>query len=297
MTEEVYFEEILSNDPRLGRHIRHDERSKMYAFTGATTTPISVRHTRNISILDQGSLGSCTGNAGIGCLGTGILYPTLTGVVNDWSEQAAVKLYSDATLLDSDRSNYPPVDTGCDGLSIAKVLTKRGWISGYQHTFSFNSMLAALEKQPVITGVNWYSSFYTPDANGIVTVPKGATVEGGHEFVLDEIDATRQLIGASNSWGSGWGINGRFYIPFDVFKRLLSEQGDVTVFVVRTAPAPQPNPAPVVNPVVPTPSPPPTPVGNADEVLWAAVKDWLAVPKAGTNKKVADALNAWHLTK
>lgn len=289
MTEN-YVETIPTNDKRLGRKINHDPRSRQFAFP-STVTPVSVRHLRAIPVLNQGNLGSCTGNSGIGCLGTYPFYGTVQNKVTDWTQTAAVKLYADATAIDPFSGTYLPDDTGSDGLSIAKVLVKRGLISGYQHTFSFNSLLSALSTRPVITGVNWYSSFYYPDSNGIVTISNGATVEGGHEFVLDEIDMERQLIGATNSWGENWGKNGRFYIPFDVMKRLLSEKGDVTVFVPLSVPAPEP--------VVPTPSPEPspTPVGNADEILWEVVKSWVQIPKAGTNKKVADALKTWHLTK
>jgi hypothetical protein len=297
MTDEVYYEEIPASDPRLGRHIRHDERSKMYAFTGAGITPKSVRHTRDIPVFDQGNLGSCTGNAGLGCLGADPFYSTLSTKINDWSENAAVQLYSDATQLDSQRENYPPVDTGSDGLSIAKVLQKRGLISGYQHTFSFDSMLAALSIKPVIVGVNWYSSMFNTKDGGLVTIDPGATVEGGHEFVLDEIDMERQLIGATNSWGTGWGLGGRFYLSFDTVKRLLSEQGDVTVFMAVTEPAPTPVvPSPLVAPVPPVAPTPST--GKVEDIeLWKAVLPFVNQPHAGTTKKVADALKKWGLTK
>lgn len=294
MTDEIYYEEIPSTDPRLGRNILHDERSRAFAFNAAGITPVSVRHPHFIDILDQGNLGSCTGNSGIGCLGTFPFYPTVVSKINDWSEAAAIQLYSDATAIDPFSGTYPPEDTGSNGLSIAKVLVKRGLISGYQHTFSFDAMLAALTTRPVITGVNWYSSFYYPDNDGIVNFSEDARVEGGHEFILDEIDMERQLIGATNSWGTSFGKNGRFYLPFSVMRRLLAEKGDITVFTPLTAPAP----TPIVNPVVPSPLPTPNPVAtDADSDLWLAVKTWATKPQAGTSKKIADALKKWHLTK
>lgn len=82
----------------------------------------------------------------------------------------------------------------------------------------------------------------TPDANGLVRVT--GQVRGGHEYELDEIDAERRLIGVTNSWGPEFGVGGRFYIGFDDFARLLSEDGDVTDLVPLTEPAPQPTPDP-----------------------------------------------------
>ena len=48
---------------RLGRHIHVDSRSAAYPFTSGKRTIIPRLWARNIPILDQGNLGSCTGNA------------------------------------------------------------------------------------------------------------------------------------------------------------------------------------------------------------------------------------------
>jgi hypothetical protein len=142
--------------------------------------------------------------------------------------------------------------------------------------------------------VNWYSSFYNPDSAGVVRLTPDATVAGGHEFVLDEIDMERKLIGATNSWGSSWGKNGRFYIPFDVMKRLLSEKGDVTVFMPITSPAPKPEPV-VPTPLVVDPVTPDTPVAADpdDLALWNRTKAWARV----SNTSNARAVKAWAATK
>jgi hypothetical protein len=237
---------------RLGRHVRHDPRSKRYPHRRTGGPLVSVRHQRHIPILNQGSLGSCTGNATEGALGCSPFFEAIppansarpSATDADLDEQQAVGLYSAATKLDDYDGAYPPVDTGSDGLSVAKAAQQAGLISVYTLCFSIDGFLDALGKQPVITGVNWYSSFDSPDENGIVTLPRSATVRGGHEFVLTEIDADRELIGADNSWDLTWGLQGRFYIPFAVYERLLSEEGDATVFVPLDQPAPTPTPDP-----------------------------------------------------
>ena len=47
----------------LGRLIEHDERSRRYAFDASKVKLASVHHERRVPVLDQGDLGSCTGNA------------------------------------------------------------------------------------------------------------------------------------------------------------------------------------------------------------------------------------------
>lgn len=242
----VYYKHLEEVDSetgggRLGRHVKHDSRSLAYRFDGSGISVTSIRHNRYIPVLDQGDLGSCTGNAATGHLGTGAYYDTVKDKVT-LDEDEAVKLYSSATALDSYQGTYPPTDTGSDGLSVAKAAQQAGLISGYQHITSLNDALAALQLGPIITGVNWYSSFDTPSSTGLVSIAKKAYVRGGHEFVLDEVNAEKKLIGATNSWGTSWGLSGRFYFSFADFERLLGESGDATVFVKLDTPAPQPTP-------------------------------------------------------
>lgn len=237
---------------RLGRHVHHDPRSLAYQVTAVTDPSVltSVRHERGVPVLDQGSLGSCTGNAAEGCLGSSPFLaaipdgPSRPGADTDVDEQQAVALYSAATRLDSVRGTYPPDDTGSSGLGVAKACQKAGLISGYRHATSLNAALTALSQTPVITGVSWYDSFDEPAADGTISIAKGATVRGGHEFVVDELDVEGKRIGFTNSWGASWGVQGRAYMSWDTWERLLAEQGDVTVFVPLSEPPPTPSPQP-----------------------------------------------------
>lgn len=270
----------------LGRNLNHDPRSLQYKFDGSAVTLVSARWTRHVPSFDQGHVGSCTGNAAVGCVATSPYFETLPANT-ELDEAVAVSVYSDATKIDNAPGSYPPDDTGSNGLSVAKVLQSRGLISGYTHAFSLNDTLAALTLHPVIVGTNWYHSMFHPDVNGMLTIAPNDYVVGGHEYILDEIDVDRQVVGMQNSWGDSWGVKGRAYISFDTLGRLLSEQGDATVFVPVTQPAPVPTPVP---PVPPTPVPP-TP--NPDSHLWDCVKFWATSPKYGKNKKVASALLEW----
>lgn len=248
---------------RLGRHVEHDSRSLAYLVTPSSTTLVSKTWVRHTPILDQGDTGSCTGNAAAGCLGTDPFVETIL-----LNEDEAVTLYSAATKLDSISGSYPPADTGSTGLGVAKAAQAAGLIAGYQHATSIDTALATVSAdRPVITGVNWYTGFDSPDANGHVSIGKHDTVRGGHEFVVRGIDVDNELVLADNSWGASWGAAGSFWFSFADWERLLGEDGDATVFAPLGGPAPTPTPTPV-----PTPDAELTALLKAGKPFWKAYK-------------------------
>lgn len=241
-------EEVGFGNYRLGRHVRHDPRSRLYAARSDAEL-VTTYHHRYIPILDQGDLGSCVGNASEGCLGT---YPFYDSLADGWFanyandlEAGAVDIYSKATGLDPYPGEWPPTDTGSDGLSGAQACQQLGLISGYTHAFSLQDALATLTKQPVITGIAWWSSFDFPDSDGLITKSASAYIRGGHEVVVDGIDVEEQLVWFCNSWGEGWGLGGKACMSWNTWGNLLADDGDVTVFTPITEPAPQPVPDPI----------------------------------------------------
>lgn len=244
-------EEHRVDGHRLGRNVGHDPRSLAYPYRNPVTLT-SARHSCNIATLDQGDLGSCTGNATITALASSPLFDTLSKAQQiSLNEAEAIRIYSLATGLDSYPGVYPPEDTGSDGLDAAKAAQQLGFINGYTHALSLNDALSALVAGPVIVGVDWWSNFDLPKTNG--EMPYGGTVRGGHELCLDQIDVENQRVWAHNSWGDSWGQDGRAWFSFTTLGKLLSSDGDCTVFVPLTAPVPTPIPTP------PTPAPVPTP--------------------------------------
>src|SRR4051812_41536406 len=127
---------------RLGRHLWLDGRSLAHMIENSvadmTSKVTSVQWERKLAILDQGKLGSCTGNAGTGALGTQPFYDAVGKKVlpspddETDAEAFAVKLYEDATVLDGYPGTYPPDDTGSSGLAVCKVLKARGLITKYR---------------------------------------------------------------------------------------------------------------------------------------------------------------------
>lgn len=237
--------EQVVEDKRLGRHVRHDSRSLNYRIAPTAAAPVTKLWERKIPYLNQGNVGSCVGNASVGELGTGPVYDALVDKIKaglKLDEPEAVKLYGLATALDPYPGTYPPTDTGSDGLSGAQACQQLGLISGYTHALSFDDVITGLQSGPMIVGSNWYSSMDNPDGNGLVTV--SGNVRGGHEYLCRGVDMEHELLTLDNSWGTGWGKGGSFYYSFASMQRLLSEEGDATLFIPISAPAPQPNPQP-----------------------------------------------------
>ena len=231
--------ELVVPGRRLGRHVKHDSRSKLYRHKRRGATLQTVTWTRQIPILNQGDVGSCTGNAETGALGTLPDFISLPAPHPVLDEDEALALYSAAEVVDGD-GPYPPNDNGSSGLSVCQAAKAAGLISGYTHCLGVADTLDALQTGPVILGTNWYDSFDTPDASGLIAIAAGATVRGGHETLWRGIDTEAQTISGDNSWGTGWGLGGSMTMSWATLERLLAEQGDCTVSIPLTEPAPVP---------------------------------------------------------
>lgn len=247
----------------LGRHVEHDPRSLRYAHGVLPKAAVkSVSWTRRIPILDQGQVGSCTGNAATGALGTDSAGRTATTSVtitaagaaashglftpgvHKLDEAFAVALYSLATILDGITGQYPPSDTGSTGIGVAKALQALGLAAAYTHAFSIAALNSALQTGPVLIGIDWYQSMFDPKADGQIVVDPASGVAGGHELELAAFDASAGEYEIDNSWAESWGVQGRGYFTTASLTTLLAQQGDVTVPTWANSPQPTPTPVP-----------------------------------------------------
>lgn len=216
----------------LGRIVNHDPKSRAYEAVRSEVRKVLWAH--RAPVLDQGQLGSCTGNALTQLLNTTRAVKARLADTKSrrfLTEQTAVALYSRATVLDDIGGHYPPTDTGSSGLAVCKAGVEAGYFTQYRHAFGYDQFTGAIQLSPVITGTPWYAGMFTPDENGYVW-PTGR-VAGGHEYLILGFDpAGKGKVTMLNSWSASWGRKGRAYMRGDVYAELLSQQGDVTVPVL-----------------------------------------------------------------
>ncbi len=279
-------EVIVPGLGRLGRYILRPDGVVARLITAQDPETIqSVIHARQCPAYNQGSVGSCTGNAGAGCMMTGGLFvPTRA-----FNEPTALWIYSKATTYNGGGGTYPPDDTGSSGPASAQALQEMGLVSSYTHATDLNGALTGLQTVPGSFGVSWYTSFDTPLPTGECPLTPGATVRGGHEIEGFQLDTVNQRVWFWQSWGTTWGGlgNGTFWLSYSTLNSLFAEGADVTFFTGtqqvwptgtpdpfgadpdEPTPAPGPTPAPYPGPApAPTPGPGPvvSPTGLCDKV-------------------------------
>jgi hypothetical protein len=228
-------------DPRLGRHVEHDEASRAFAFAAAAKPPTdTIIWEDDAPVLNQGDIGGCVGWTGADILNTAMYKPVRDRVKGGqfFDDTDGKNFYHLSTVADNIAGTYPPDDTGSSGLGLAKALKKLGYIDRYTHVFSWNSYLTAIAKQPVAVGTLWTNDMFKPDKNGVVRVGTltDANIAGGHEYSIRGRDNTRGLNLCRNHWTATWDtkkdgpkVPGEFWLPDQDLQLLLKNQGDITV--------------------------------------------------------------------
>lgn len=185
----------------------------------------------SVICLDQGNLGSCTGNAVAQAISTKPFLGFLT-------QADAKKIYSGATFLDVKEGRgtltYPPNDPGSYGSSALRSAINLfpKLITGYYSPTTILEIQNALQKGPCVFGTNWYTGMFSTTQCGEL-LPTGA-VEGGHEIELIGWNDKSDIYWIRNSWGHDWGVCrknyaecGYGYITRKTFQKLLDERGEV----------------------------------------------------------------------
>jgi C1A family cysteine protease len=195
---------------------------------------------------DQGNLGSCTGNA---CAGAIELldrkrYNRQTQVSRlfiyyyERYIEGTVNYDSGAYVRDAIRATYnygapleslwpyninkfavrPPIAAINDA---AKRKVKQ-YLSVANHDACLNALSNGY---PVLIGFMVYSSFesgnwWRPSGNGIMPYPNTTreSLLGGHCVLLVGYDMNHNYYIVRNSWGTSWGQQGYFYMPFSVIQ-------------------------------------------------------------------------------
>ena len=226
---DLFVKRLERLDPRLGRQIVHDPRSRAFPF-GATVDTTTWR-SRTVRVYDplpnpNQTIGNCTGCAKATQLNS--VGNRVSGVVLKMSD--ADRIYSLATTLDPWAGSYPPDDTGSSGLAAAKAAQQLGLGGAYRWLFGgANEVVqAVMEGRTVNVGTMWYYSMFSPwrsgnDPIGIVA-PAGQPA-GGHEWTVRGYDVDRDLV-LGRCW---WGEFRDFWIMREHLDELLHDDGDAHV--------------------------------------------------------------------
>lgn len=223
-----------------------DTRDYKYTVTQKASPSIVDLRTFCSPIENQGSLGSCTGQAIAGAielLNKRNRKPTdvsrlfiyyyerlLLGTVN-YDSGAYIRDGIKATNhYGASLESYWPYDIRKfrqEPISEAKTDALNRKVTLYERVNDFNGCIDALSNgYPVVMGFCVYDSFMSKNVakTGIMPYPntKREKLLGGHAVLLVGYNKTKKVFIVRNSWGTNWGDKGYFYMPFDIVKPNMS---------------------------------------------------------------------------
>jgi C1A family cysteine protease len=187
---------------------------------------------------DQGTLGSCTGNALVGALEylerkSKIAFEDLSRLFIYYNERVIEK----SVTVDSGAE----IRDGIKTLAKQGICSEKSWpyviskfavkppsscykealdhqIVEYQRLSTLDEIRSCLaDGFPVIFGFTVYESFESQKVaqSGIMTMPsKSERVIGGHAVCGVGYDDAKKRLSVRNSWGTSWGMDGYFTMPY-----------------------------------------------------------------------------------
>ena len=219
-----------------------DTRDHPYQLTGATQSNIVDLRQYCSTIEDQGNLGSCTGNAIAGAIE--LLHKRQNRTLDIsrlfiyYYERmliGTVNYDSGAYIRDGIKACYtygaPTENLWPYNISKFKTVPPKTAIAdaakrkvtSYQRAIDFNAVIDAITSgYPVTIGFNVYSSFASSAVakTGIMPYPNTSKEQllGGHAVLIVGYNKNNNTFIVRNSWGTRWGDQGYFYMPFQVIQ-------------------------------------------------------------------------------
>lgn len=223
----------MANNFKLGRRIAMDPRDNNFLMRrrlAAAGTALPARKTWPIksAALDQGQTGTCVAHAWCNFLRAAPIQS------NAGIDELRFKLYDWAIAHDEwvDNDKDTERQFGTSVRAGAEAVVHYGRMKSYLWAFDLQSALEwVLTQGPVVLGTYWPTSFFTPDAEGIVRITPRSTMAGGHAYLWRGADTKRGLALCSNSWGDEWGKSGEFYVSFRDLETLIHWDGEAATAI------------------------------------------------------------------
>jgi C1A family cysteine protease len=221
---------------------RPDERDYRYSQKKIELKESVDLRDSDSSIENQGSIGSCTGNAIVSAYELMVrkLYP------DKFVDLSRLFIYYNGRLFDDTIKE----DSGMyirDGLKSASrygICSEKLWpyveenfdkqpspecyvdasqriIARYEVLYTLRDMLEVLNNdRPIVVGITVYMEFLKLDSlRSVLKIPaENEPSIATHAVVLVGYDLERQMFLAQNSFGTEWGDNGYFWIPFEYIR-------------------------------------------------------------------------------
>ena len=219
-----------------------DHRDYEYAIQNSITLPTNIDLRLNCPIIyDQGQLGSCTANAIAAAIEyeqikekdkTPFIPSRLFIYYNERLMEGTVKQDAGAAIRDG--MKIVATNGTCKEITWPYIISKfkskpnkKAYIEGLKYiskiyssvSQDLNSIKTVLfNNDPIVFGFTVYESFESDIVakTGIVPMPtKNEKVLGGHAVLIVGYDDTKQMFLIRNSWGTNWGLNGYFWMPYN----------------------------------------------------------------------------------
>lgn len=208
-------------DPRLGRHIVHDQRSK--AFGARAAIDRSTWRDKSVRIYDplpnpNQCHGECTGVAK--CCQFNAVDNRVKGTPLGMDD--AHNIYSRNTQIDIWEGEWPPTDTGSSGVASAKAAQELLGAGAYYWYFggADEVVQGVMDGKVISVGTRWDYDMFNPDGDG--RVQPGGGVAGGHQYVVRGYWKSRDWV-LGRCW---WGEFRDFWMSRTHLDQLLHDYGD-----------------------------------------------------------------------
>jgi C1A family cysteine protease len=208
--------------------------------TTALPPSVDLRGSNMPDVYDQGQLGSCTGNAWAALMqferrrlghtpdfvpARLFIYYEERVIENSVGQDSGAQLRDGAKAL-ANNGAPPETDWPYDISTFTEAPTAQMTADAASHKAVAYGRVTQTAPQckatlaggnPFVFGFTVYASFESQAVaqSGIVPMPKsGEQVVGGHAVMACGYDDSAQMFLIRNSWGTGWGQNGYFQMPY-----------------------------------------------------------------------------------